>query len=130
DHGRRPRPTVSSHTTEHRTPPHRPPPTTTAPDSPGRFDGGTTPAATTVVFPPPAARHLNSGFSTMLAQKGKSARNRPRSASSGGGMSRDGRSARRAPAEDDLFPERGSSDEEPEMTAFDDEFEGAALDAG
>jgi RNA polymerase primary sigma factor len=50
----------------------------------------------------------------MLAQKGKSARNRPQSGSSGGGASRDERPSEGVVIEDDIFQEARSSEEEPE----------------
>jgi len=56
----------------------------------------------------------------MLAQKGKSARNRPHSASSDDGASREGPPEGSA-LEDDLFSDAGPSGDEPEVLAFDEE---------
>src|SRR5690349_24489094 len=67
----------------------------------------------------------------MLAQKGKSARNRPYSASAEDGMSQDERPSEGGGVEDALFEEAASSEPDLDTGAFDDAtFEGGAFEEG
>jgi hypothetical protein len=67
----------------------------------------------------------------MLAQKGKSARNRPYSASAEDGVSQDDRPSNGAGVEAALFEDAGSSDTDLDTGAFDDAtFDGGAFEEG